>query len=83
MNSFITWLENRKTKSSKDFVLSYFNLDKRNGLNQPLNSFNNRTLINLKNTDFYSKLSQSNKDNVDKVIEKDNSMISDLIDAME
>lgn len=82
MQSFIIWLESRKNKSAKDFILSYFNLDDKKGVNQLINYFDKNKIDDIKSTGFYAELSRDSKKSFNDVIEKENSTILDLINSI-
>lgn len=82
MQSFIIWLESRKNKSAKDFILSYFDLDDKKGVNQLINYFDKNKIDDIKYTGFYAELSRDSKKNFNDVVKKENSTILDLINSI-
>jgi hypothetical protein len=83
IKTYQLWLEERKYDKSKDFILSYLNLDKEKGMSMSLDGFDKNDLLQkIKNTNFYSELSERAREKIENILASDSSKtVGDLIRA--
>ena len=83
IKTYKLWLEERKYDKSKDFILSYLNLDKEKGMSMSLDGFDKNDLLQkIKNTSFYSELSERAREKIENILASDSSKtVGDLIRA--
>ena len=83
MKNYKLWLEERKYDKSKDFILSYLNLDSEKGMSLSLDGFDKNDLLQkIKNTNFYAELSERAREKIENILASDSSKtVGDLIRA--
>lgn len=83
IKTYQLWIEERKYDKSKDFILSYLNLDKEKGMSMSLDGFDKNDLMQkIKNTNFYSELSERAREKIENILTSDSSKtVGDLIRA--
>lgn len=83
IKTYQLWLEEKKYDKSKDFILSYLNLDKEKGMSMNLDGFDKNDLLQkIKNTSFYSELSERAREKIENILSSDSSKtVGDLIRA--
>jgi hypothetical protein len=83
IKTYKLWLEERKYDKSKDFILSYLNLDSEKGMSLSLDGFDKNDLLQkIKNTNFYAELSERAREKIENILASDSSKtVGDLIRA--
>ena len=83
MKNYKLWLEERKYDKSKDFILSYLNLDSEKGMSLSLDGFDKDELLGkIKGTSFYSEISERAREKIENILsDKSSKTVGDLIRA--
>lgn len=83
MKRFKLWIEDKEFEKNKDFFISYLDLDKKEGLSMSLDGFNKKDLIRkIKDSNFYSDLSDIEKDSLEKIILSNHKTVGDMVRAV-